>query len=367
MNLAERPNAEEKSVQWRDIGDLDTSIDFLYPENSMEERPVPKSDHLETEQQQLYMRWIEKILDLDRRTTKDPRLHCAYCDMNNHPRFSGKHVYKHQNPDARHRCTLCAGCHPPFLCSSAQMNGGKGKPNWYKIEYKCAKQDGREPDYRWGGGCPTIAENQEWKPPVPTQHVIWPNPGFKIEANLWNLIIPDSARRPGPLAYFLRHCNIMESPYILSYGKSGSQPVDDIVWLDRSASTENLRELQIEATCCRQWSNDILDQIMDEQEKVQTWISGMTDELIRLRRVQPAWIQQMQQAGPPPVPQASMAASSIQQHQPASSSAAFTVPVKPAPMSRNPSMASAPKHVPFPSGKGADPWAEALQKKQNHW
>ena len=196
-----------------------------------------------------------------------------------------------------------AGRHPPFLCSKAQINGGDAKPNWYKIEYKRAKQDGREPDYRWGeaaayvdadppqqasqcpvedpqpqcaaaaammhgpamaaasswqGGCPTIAEHQEWKPPVPSQHVIWPNPGYKIEANLWNLNVPDSARRPGPLASFLRHCNTMESPYIPSYGRGGSQPVDDIVWLDRNASMENLQKysekLQFEATCCRLWA-----------------------------------------------------------------------------------------------------------------
>ena len=71
----------------------------------------------------------------------------------------------------------------------------------------------------------------------------------------------------------------MESPYIPSYGRGGSQPAADIVWLDRNASMENLRELQkyseklqFEATCCRLWANGILDQIMDEQEKVQTWI-----------------------------------------------------------------------------------------------
>ena len=70
--------------------------------------------------------------------------------MNNHPRFSCKHVFKHQKPSEKHRCTLCAGYHPPFLCPKAQINGGDAKPNWYKIEYKRAKQDGREPDYRWG-------------------------------------------------------------------------------------------------------------------------------------------------------------------------------------------------------------------------
>ena len=150
INPAERPNPEEKAVPWRDIGDLDTSYSYLYPDNDIEACPVPKVDHLETEQQQPYAQWIEKILGIDRRTTKDPRLYCAYCDMNNHPRFSRKHVNKHQKPNERHRCTLCAGRRPPFLCCKAQINGGDAKPNWYKIEYKRARQDGREPDYRWG-------------------------------------------------------------------------------------------------------------------------------------------------------------------------------------------------------------------------
>ena len=151
INPADRPNPEEKGLPWRMLEDLDASMDFLYPEFPDEEKcPVEKSDHLETEQQKPYMQWIEKILDLDRRTTKEPRLYCAYCDMNNHPRFSCKHAYKHKNPDARHRCTLCAGRHPPFLCPEAQVNGGDAKPNWYKVEYKLAKQESREPDYRWG-------------------------------------------------------------------------------------------------------------------------------------------------------------------------------------------------------------------------
>ena len=58
---------------------------------------------------------------------------------------------------------------------------------------------------------------------------------------------------------------------------------------------ENLHELQkyseklqFEATCCCLWANGILDQIMDEQEKIQTWTAGMTDELIRLRKIPPA-------------------------------------------------------------------------------
>ena len=223
------------------------------------------------------------------------------------------------------------------------------------------------------GGCPPVAENQDWTPPAPPQHVIWPNPGYRIEANLWNLNIPESAIVPEPLASFLRRCNTMESPYIPSYGRGRSLPKDDIVWLDRNASMENLRELQkyseklqFEATCCRLWANGILDQIMDEQEKVQTWIVGMTEELIRLRRIQPAWVQQMQQPHPPLVLQTSMAASSSssQQLQPTSSSSASNIIVKPAPTSRNPSMASAPRNPPFPTGMGAVPWAEA--RKQQH-
>ena len=67
---------------------------------------------------------------------------------------------------------------------------------------------------------------------------------------------------------------------------------------------ENLRELQkhseklqFEATCCRLWADGIQDHIMDEQKKVQTWILGLTDELIRLKRIQPAWIRQLQSQG----------------------------------------------------------------------
>ena len=83
----------------------------------------------------------------------------------------------------------------------------------------------------------------------------------------------------------------MDSPYIPSYGRGGTQPADDIGNLDRHASVENLKELQkyserlqFEATCVRLWAEGIQNQIMDEQENVQIWISGMTDELIRLKR-----------------------------------------------------------------------------------
>ena len=221
------------------------------------------------------------------------------------------------------------------------------------------------------GGCPSIAEHQEFtlsmQPPVLTsmQHeVILPNPGYKIEANLWNLDVPRSARDPGPLASFLRHCNTMESPDFPTYSKRGAgQPADDIGSLDKHTSMENLRELQkyseklhFEVTCCRLWSEGIQTQIMDEQEKVQSWISGMTEDLLRLTRVQPAWVQQVQH---PPPPQPAPCSTS----QAASSSSASMVPVKPAPLIRNSSMASAPQNAPCSSMMGADPWAEAKMKQ----
>ena len=210
------PIQEETPLPWHDLGPIDTSLELLYPDRASDpECPVPKSETLLTEHQQLYMQWIEKITDLDRRFCKDPRLYCAYCDMNIHPRFACKHARKHQKERARHRCTLCSALHAPFQCPLAQVNGGKGKPNWARVEYKRARDDGREPDLRWGenadqapsqetpertpredqqpmcaaavmmhsrsargassswqGGCPPIDEQREWAPQAPVHDVI---------------------------------------------------------------------------------------------------------------------------------------------------------------------------------------------------
>ena len=104
------------------------------------------------------------------------------------------------------------------------------------------------------GGCPPIAENQEYSQPsmappgmVMTQRdVITPNPDYPIPANLWDLNIPHCARAPSPLSTFTRHCNTMQSPHFPTYSKQGvSEPVADISDLNRSTSSiENLRELQ---------------------------------------------------------------------------------------------------------------------------
>ena len=103
---------------------------------------------------------------------------------------------------------------------------------------------------------------------------------------------------------------------------------------------------------------------MDEQEKVQNWISGMVGELNRLRRVQPAWVHQLQAQSnqQPPV---FMAPSSSSLPAQASSSSASNVPVKAAPSSRNPSMASCSKNAAFPKVQGADPWAD--HKPRSQW
>ena len=156
----------------------------------------------------------------------------------------------------------------------------------------------------------------------------------------------------------------MESPHYPHYAKKGIMPpADEIVDLNYSTSSiENLKELQkyseklsYESTCCRLWADGMQTHIKDEQEKVHKWIAGMTEDLLRMKcqqYAQPHWATQMLnplQPAPPNVPS-----------QPASSSASSTVPVKPAPSTRNPSMAAAP----CPPFAGVDPWANARMKPQ---
>ena len=225
------------------------------------------------------------------------------------------------------------------------------------------------------GGCPPIQENQEYSqssaPPgmVPMQReVITPNPDYPIPANLCDLNIPYCAQAPSPLSTFIRHCNTMQSPHYPTYSKQGVQePAADITDLSRSTSSiENLRELQkyseklsYESTCCRLWAEGIQTQIKDEQEKVHKWIEGMTEDLLRAKRnsyAQPHWMPSMANPLQPALPNVLP--------QQASSSSASMVPVKPAPLNRNPSMAAAPGNPSFPSSMGMDPWAEAEMKQQ---
>ena len=91
-------NPEEKGLPWKDIDEMDTSHEFLYPDDPAVACPVVKADQLSPEQQVAYIQWICHILKLDHKASKDPRVYCAYCDMNNHPRFTCKHAWKHRNP-----------------------------------------------------------------------------------------------------------------------------------------------------------------------------------------------------------------------------------------------------------------------------
>ena len=106
---AEREDPCEQGLAWRDIGPANIEESFLYPPSDIE-CPVVQQQVMDMADQQKYMVWIEKVLDLDRRTAKDERLYCGYCDMNNHPRFSCKHFKKHRTK------MLHIGVHCAFPC-----------------------------------------------------------------------------------------------------------------------------------------------------------------------------------------------------------------------------------------------------------
>ena len=78
------------------------------------------------------------VLNIDRRTSKDPRLYCTYCDMNNHPRFACKHAYT--NIESRQR-SIDAHCAMPSMPHFAVQGLNANKR---------AKQESRQPDLRWG-------------------------------------------------------------------------------------------------------------------------------------------------------------------------------------------------------------------------
>ena len=156
------------------------------------------------------------------------------------------------------RCAVPSMLH--FRCPRAQCNGGRGKPNWARIECKLAKQEFRQPDLRWGqdavqpptespsqeaqlqqqtssqratammhgiasgaasswqgAACPPIHEHRPWASPAMQEEVILPNPGYRVPANLWNFNIMERALNPGPMASFLRHVSAMENPNNPSY------------------------------------------------------------------------------------------------------------------------------------------------------
>ena len=262
------------------------------------------------------------------------------------------------------RSAQCPAAEPQPQCAAAAMMHGVSRP----------------PASSWQGGCPTIAEHQEFMPPMqpPMQtsmqpYVILPNPGYKIEANLWNLDVQRSARIPGPLASFLRHCNTMDSPYTPSYGKGGPQPADDITNLARHASMENLRELQ---KYSEKPQFEVLVVLYGPKAfKTRSWMSKSESN-----RGSRAWL--MSLSGWNVFNQHGSINCRIKVvhphlrhpwwHLPVSSSqhhpAQLLLSRSSQPLCQGiPSMASAPQNAPFPASMGADPWAEAKMKQQLQW
>ena len=55
VDPSKRPNPEEKGLPWKDIGPMETSHEFLYPDDPAVTCPVAKTDQLSPEQQLVYI------------------------------------------------------------------------------------------------------------------------------------------------------------------------------------------------------------------------------------------------------------------------------------------------------------------------
>ena len=79
VDISQRTDPEEKGLEWRTLDDIDTTIDYLFPDSDLP-CPVEKNHQLPPEQQEIYISWIRQSLKLEK-NCKDPRIYCAYCDM----------------------------------------------------------------------------------------------------------------------------------------------------------------------------------------------------------------------------------------------------------------------------------------------
>ena len=121
----------------------------------------------------------------------------------------------------------------------------------------------------------------------------------------------------------------------------------------------NSEKLAYESTCCHHGQTESRHTSRMSRRKSTHGIAGMTEDLLRMKRIQhaqPHWAQPMLHPCQPAPARPSGPS------QPSSSSSASMVPVKPAPMARNSSMASAPPSSQSPPSLGSDPWAEARMK-----
>ena len=57
-----------------------------------------------------------------------------------------------------------------------------------------------------GAACPSIHEHRQWAPPATAEDVILPNPGYRVDANLWHLNIIERAPPSRTNGIFLASC-----------------------------------------------------------------------------------------------------------------------------------------------------------------
>ena len=145
-----RTDPVEQAHPWRDIGEANVDPAFLWSESDDNPCPAPQSRKMPKEDAKKYIqRILSRVDDIGKK--KDERVYCSYCDMNNHPRFSRNHFYKHQSHQTPREALMhiVHGTHPPFLCARAQVNNGIAKPHWSRRQTKLAIDQNRAPDLRW--------------------------------------------------------------------------------------------------------------------------------------------------------------------------------------------------------------------------
>ena len=79
-----RADPYEETKPWRDLGPANVEEGFLYPVNDPP-CPVVHSQTRSKHDQEQCMKWICEVLKHDRQKSKDERVQCSHCDMNNHP------------------------------------------------------------------------------------------------------------------------------------------------------------------------------------------------------------------------------------------------------------------------------------------
>ena len=100
------------------------------------------------------LKWVADVLKIDRKKSKDERVYCPYCDVNNDSiiildSLVSTSTSTCESTPGTMQCTLCNSSHAPFQCARAHVNGGIAKLNWARREKKLAADENREPDLRW--------------------------------------------------------------------------------------------------------------------------------------------------------------------------------------------------------------------------